>query len=99
MSKEILGDACAYIAPTVRGGKARYHKIGIAMRDSDGDRISLKLDTLPLPGSGWEGWINIFPSERQPRPADPRDRAVETSIPGKSPGASGFNNFEDEIPF
>ena len=59
MAKKILGDACAFI-PGVAGGKNRYMKIGIAM--TDGDRISLKLDTLPLPGTGWEGWVNIFPS-------------------------------------
>ncbi|HAN92592.1 MAG TPA: hypothetical protein DCQ33_11010 [Nitrospira sp.] len=59
MAKKILGDACAFI-PGVAGNKNRYMKIGIAM--TDGDRISLKLDTLPLPGTGWEGWVNIFPN-------------------------------------
>jgi hypothetical protein len=97
MVKSVLGDACAYIPGPRQGDKARYYKIGLAMRD--GDRISIKIDTLPLPGMGWSGWINIFPSERQPRPTDLRDRAVGTSIPGKSPGTSGFDNFEDEIPF
>lgn len=58
MAKKILGDACAYI-PAAPGGKNRYMKIGIAL--TDGDRISLKLDTLPIPGTGWEGWVNIFP--------------------------------------
>lgn len=54
MAKKILGDACAFI-PGVAGGKNRYMKIGIAM--TDGDRISLKLDTLPIPGAGWKGWV------------------------------------------
>ena len=58
MAKKILGDACAFI-PAAPGGKNRYMKIGIAL--TDGDRISLKLDTLPIPGAGWEGWVNIFP--------------------------------------
>lgn len=95
MAKEILGDACAYIPGPRQGDKARYYKIGLAMQD--GDRISLKLDTLPLPGTGWGGWINIFPQER--RPVDSRDRAVGNSLPGKSPGASGFDDFNDDIPF
>lgn len=57
MAKTVLGDACAYI-PGTNGGKNRYLKIGIAMEE--GSRISIKIDTLPLPGCGWDGWINIF---------------------------------------
>ena len=56
--KELLGDAHAYIK--VGQAKAQYPRIGSAFRDERG-QISLKIDTLPLPGSGWTGWINIFP--------------------------------------
>ena len=76
MAKKILGDACAYI-PAAPGGKNKYIKIGIAM--TDGDRISLKIDCFPLPGQGWEGWINVFPNSNDttnkpvPRFAGPVD--------------------------
>lgn len=93
MSKEILGDACAYIAPAIRGGKARHLKLGTAMQD--GDRLSLKLDTLPLPGSGWEGWINIFPPRDR---LDSRGSSPPASKP-RSPSPSGFDDMEDDIPF
>lgn len=97
MVKSVLGDACAYIPSPRQGDKARYYKIGLAMRD--GDRISIKIDTLPLPGMGWSGWINIFPSDKPARPTDPRDRAVGQSLPRSAAGASGFDDFEDDIPF
>jgi len=97
MAKEVIGDACAYIPGPRQGDKARYHKIGIAMQE--GDRLSLKLDTLPLPGTGWTGWINIFPNDRPARPADPRDQSVGQSLPPRAAGASGFDDMEDDIPF
>ena len=57
MSREHLGDACAYFPPEKAGEKARYPRIGSAFRD--GDRISVKIDSIPL--GNWGGWINIFP--------------------------------------
>ena len=71
MSRRILGDACAYIRKQ-GDAKAIYRKIGVAFID-DQDRISLKLDTLPIPGDGWVGWVNIFPSEKAAR-TSPQDR-------------------------
>jgi len=53
MTKVLIGDACAYIGPK------KYQKIGVAFRDEQG-RICVKIDVLPLPNSGWEGWINVF---------------------------------------
>lgn len=96
MAKEIMGDACAFI-PGKNGDKNRYFRIGTALRD--GDRVSLKIDTIPLPQSGWDGWVNIFPKEAQgiAKPlaagiaARPYDRARA--------GASGFDDLEDDIPF
>ena len=82
MSKELLGDVCAYIPSTTAGGKANYPRIGVAFKD--GDRISIKIDTIPFAGSRWEGWINIYPR-----------RTAEEPTPGKSSSA----NFDDDIPF
>lgn len=88
MAKEIIGDACAFIAG-VAGAKNRYLRIGTGMRD--GDRISVKIDTLPVPGSGWEGWINIFPRDNVTR----SKRSTGVQVPD--------DNFppytEDDIPF
>lgn len=61
MTKEVIGDACAYIPGARPGDKTRYPRIGLAMQDNG--RISLKLDSLPLPGTGWTGWIYIFPRQ------------------------------------
>ena len=60
MSKENIGDACAYFPAATKGEKSRYVRIGSAFRD--GDRISVKIDSLPL--GDWGGWINIFPRDR-----------------------------------
>lgn len=69
MSKELVGDVCAYMPAREAGGKARYPRIGIAFKDDRG-QISLKIDTLPLPGTGWDGWVNIFPRTEKSQSAD-----------------------------
>jgi len=66
MSKEVIGDACAFIKGT-GGEKNKYPRIGLALKDDDG-RISIKIDTIPLPGTGWEGWVNIFPKDGDSKP-------------------------------
>lgn len=87
MAKKILGDACAYI-PGVNGGKNRYLKIGMLMQDERA-RYTLKIDTLPLPGTGWEGWVNVF---------DNKNDTTKLPVP-KFAGPSGFDDMEDDIPF
>lgn len=64
MARQVIGDAYAYIPNA--GGKATYRKIGTAFRE--GERISVKIDTLPLPGSSWEGWVNIFSETKRETP-------------------------------
>lgn len=84
MSRELLGDACAYMKKS-GAEKASYRKIETAFKDEQG-RISVVLDTLPLPHSGWEGWINVFPTS-------------ETAV-GKKPVKQNYSaDFEDDIPF
>lgn len=66
MSLIKIGDACASL-----GGKS-YIKIGVAFQDPEHDnRIALKIDALPLLGTNWQGWINIFPDTR-PKPPRPQ---------------------------
>ena len=79
MSKTKLGDACAYI-PGKNGGKNRYCKIGVVFKDNEKDYLSIKIDTLPLPGTGWEGWINIF-DERKPAESGVEDTGVIAPCP------------------
>jgi len=87
MSKKFLGDACAYI-PGVNGEKNKYLRIGSALQDGDG-RLSIKIDTLPNSGSGWGGWINVFPRvEKDPKKAA-RQKEVDKFI----------DDNQDDIPF
>jgi len=78
-AKVFFGDVCAYV-PGPRLEKANYHRIGAAFRD--GDRISIKIDTFPIPQSGWQGWCNIFPRASGSRPpADEPPPLPESDIP------------------
>lgn len=61
--KKLFGDVCAYIPARSGGEKARYPRVGTAFQDDRG-QISVKLDTLPIPGE-WNGWLNIFPPRGQ----------------------------------
>lgn len=70
MSKELLGDLCAFIPAKSASDKNRYPRIGTAFIDSEDKRISLKIDSLPIDGSGWLGWVNIFPP-KGPKPVKP----------------------------
>lgn len=87
MAKEFLGDACAFIPGPQGEGKNKYYRIGSAYRD--GERISFKIDTLPLAGSSWEGWVNVFP------------RGLQDNNPrSKSPSASHLSSLmDDDLPF
>lgn len=83
MSKTLIGDACADMGKAPGADKRKYIRIGTVFRDDTYGSLSIKIDTLPLPGTGWEGWINVF--ERQP--AESAKRAA--------PRALG----EEDIPF
>ena len=91
MSKEIIGDACAFIKG-VNGEKSRYPRIGIAVRD--GDRISIKLDTLPI-DKMWEGWINIFP--KGANTSGLSNNNLRANVP--RPSKAYPDPDEDDIPF
>ena len=87
MSKIAIGDFCAHVPSGQAGVKGTYKKIGVVFRDSERGGLSVKIDTLPIPGSGWVGWCNIF--EEQDKPAAPRPRPPIASNPFP----------EDDIPF
>jgi len=89
MALTLMGDACAHIPAHANNGKSAYRQIGKAFRD--GDRISIKIDTLPLPGCGWEGWVNIFPI-REPLGPVP-------AFAGPIPPTTRIIPRDDDIPF
>jgi len=63
MSRTFIGDLCAHIKPTSPTEKSKYVRIGSAFKDEQ-DRVTIKLDTLPIPSLNWEGWANVM--ERKP---------------------------------
>lgn len=87
MSKIAIGDFCAHIPSGRPGVKGTYKKIGVVFRDSDSGGISVKIDTMPLPGSGWVGWCNIFEERGQTPP------------PKEVSGPSPHTFPDDDIPF
>jgi len=79
-----FGEVMAYIPKRNGDGvNNQYRKVGVAFRDSTG-RLSIKLDALPIPGNGWEGWLNIWTEDSAPRQKRP---AAESDVP------------DDDIPF
>lgn len=68
-SKTVLGDVCAHCPKP--DGTTGYPRIGIAFTEPDASnpdvqRISLKIDALPIASAGWTGWVNIFPRKEFP---------------------------------
>lgn len=63
MSRTFIGDLCAQIKPVSPEGKSKYLRIGAAFKD-EFDRVVIKIDTLPIAQSNWEGWANVM--ERKP---------------------------------
>ncbi len=91
MAKEKLGDLAAYLGKDANG-KGIYWRIGAAYRDTDYDSISIKIDTLPLPGANWQGWANIFTDTKSEFAAAPKDTK---SAAAKRPAPLA----DDDIPF
>jgi len=59
MARVYFGDICAYF-PAKGGGKAAYTKVGAVFQDTENKSFAIKLDTMPLAHTNWEGWLNIF---------------------------------------
>ncbi len=79
MAKIYEGRVAAFIsreAPGNTTGKAIYRNIGAWYTDPDHpDRPpSLKIDTLPLPGSGWDGWVNLFHKDEGKTPSSAKEK-------------------------
>lgn len=90
MAKEVWGDACACIQEEGKD-KSYYYKIGNVIYDNTYDTFSIKIDTLPIPGSGWTGWINLFKKT---------ERSQENYKPAKATTGKPVPDFpDDDIPF
>lgn len=82
--KKLYGDVCAYV-PQPGGAKPRYPRVGTAFLDDRG-QISVKLDTIPIPGT-WSGWLNIFP----PKDLRSANKAVDHFLADERP--------DQDVPF
>lgn len=72
MAMKKVGDVCADLGKREEGDKSsRYKRIGVAFKDDTG-RLSIKIDTLPLPNDTWKGWTNIFFDEDKTTTAPPK---------------------------
>lgn len=52
-------EASAAIPPNGRCERTSYRRIGTLFEDTGTGLPVLKIDTLPLPESGWQGWVNF----------------------------------------
>lgn len=93
MTKTLIGDVCADCGRVPGTEKRRYVRIGSAFKDDTYGSISLKIDAFPIPGSGWEGWVNIFDKSESPA----RSRPPIAQVLGKPP--ANLSDMEDDIPF
>ena len=90
MSKTFLGDVCAYIPKQPGMNKAFYPRIGSAFTDDTTGQVSLKIDTMPIAQSNWEGWLNVYP---------PKESAQTTARAPRPSPRPNFNDLDDDIPF
>lgn len=69
------------------GAKTYWNRVGIAIYDTDKDRISIHLDQIPI-GADWDGWLSAFPKEDDNGTSNQRSSAP----------SQGHDDFDD-IPF
>ena len=84
--KAYIGRVTAYIPPKGKGEKGRSKQIGFAYQDNLTGDISFVIDTLPIPGNGWQGWCNIRMKDNDKRASD--SNGEPTQVP-----------LDDDIPF
>lgn len=76
--------------------RARWMRVGTVVRHDDGG-TSVKLDAIPVGLPDWDGWISVFPRDR-----DSGDRNDGAGGRGASRGQSARQtgqDFDDDIPF
>lgn len=93
MSKDFAGFIKAHCPGKGKDGKPRYITMGSAYKDSATGNVSFKIDSLPIEGSGWSGWCNVF----QENEMDRSGARPATGTPSKSRFTPQLD--EDDIPF
>lgn len=72
--------------------KKAWHEVGIALSDATGRITSVKLEVMPLPKAGRDGypeiWLNLFPLDRQ-----------ESMPPAAQTAQSAPVGAGDDVPF
>jgi hypothetical protein len=74
------------------GTQTTWDRVGILIQD--GERISLRLDTMPI--GNWDGWLRAFPREQE-QPGQQRQAMNGQPHPATRPAAPA--DFDDELPF
>lgn len=69
MAKATRSHLAVAFIPGKEKQAARYYVVGVAVTRGDGE-IAVKLDSLPLASSRWEGWINLKPVKGAPADID-----------------------------
>lgn len=83
--------------------KKRWKNIGVAFTDDEG-RMSLKLETVPLPKMDEKGypeiWIKMFASDDSPSSRNlPQHPPHRSSAPRPPSGDAPSGEDEDDVPF
>ncbi len=76
--------------------KARWQNIGKVFKHNDG-RTSIKIDCMPVGLQDWEGWVSVFPIERNDSANNQQRRATAPHLVAQSAAAPA--DFDDDIPF
>jgi hypothetical protein len=69
------------------GMKTTWDRVGVLV--VDGEKVSLRLDTIPA--GQWDGWLKAFPRDDERRPANGARPAPR--------GGGAFDDLEDDVPF
>lgn len=74
----------AHGRPIPNSSKSAWNKVGVLIVDSEKERISLHLDSIPA--GEWNGWLSVFPKEDDKAPSSPSS-------------SSALDEFDDAVAF
>ncbi len=76
------------------GSKTYWNRVGVAIFDTEKNRISIHLDHLPI--GDWDGWLSAFPKEDEATGANARGSSTNS----RHNSSSTINDSDwDDIPF
>lgn len=65
-----------YVRAKTGPGNRDWSPIGVAFKRRDGDGYTIKINSLPLPASGWNGSLVLVPPYEEPF-APPEDGSMD----------------------